>query len=119
MFSIVCLPTLPNCSIDCRIVLVGCLALQHAARAVFFSELRILRIVRIVGLFLGIEMVEVSEELVEAVYGRQVLVAVAEVVLPELASGVAEFLRNCATDGSSALSPSVAPGARPWSGRYG
>ena len=39
--------------------------------------------------FHRVEVVEVAEELVEAVHGRQELVAVAQVVLAELAGGVA------------------------------
>ncbi len=80
--------------VDCRIVLVGCLAFQHAARTVFLSERRVLRIVRIVGLFFGIEVIEVAEELIESVNGGQMLVAVAEVVLAELAGGIAEILHE-------------------------
>ena len=45
-------------------------------------------------LLLGVQVVEVAEELVEAVRRRQVLVAVAEVVLPELARRVAERLQQ-------------------------
>ena len=45
-------------------------------------------------LLLGVEVVEVAEELVEAVDGRQELVQVAEVVLAELAGGVAERLEQ-------------------------
>ena len=80
--------------VDCRVVLVGRFTLQHAARAVFLSERRVLRIVRIVGLFLGIEVVEVSEELIESVHGGQMLVAIAEVVLAELAGRIAEILHE-------------------------
>ena len=80
--------------VDCRIVLVGCLALQHAARSVFLSERGILRIVVILGLFLGVQVIEVAEEFVESVNRRQMLVAVAEVVLAELAGGVAEALHE-------------------------
>ena len=47
-------------------------------------ERRVLRIVRVLGLFFGVEVVEVAEELVEAVHGRQKLVFVAEMVLAEL-----------------------------------
>ena len=72
-----------------RIVLVARLALQHAARAELRLELGILRVVGILRLVLGVEVVEVAEELVEAVDGRQELVAVAEVVLAELAGRVA------------------------------
>ena len=55
----------------------------------FLLELRVLRVVVGLGLLLGVEVVEVAEELVEAVHRRQVLVAVAEVVLAELAGDVA------------------------------
>ena len=69
-------------------------AVQHAARAEALLERRVLRVVRILGLFLGVEVVEVAEELVEAVHRRQELVLVAEVVLAELAGGVAERLEQ-------------------------
>ena len=49
-----------------------------------FGDLRILREVVLLDVFAGVEVVEDAEELVEAVRGRQVLVAVAEVVLAEL-----------------------------------
>ena len=45
-------------------------------------------------LVLGIEMIEVAEKLVEAVYGRQEFVSVAKVVLAELAGGVALWLEQ-------------------------
>ena len=80
--SIVC-PPLPSAS-----------AVQHAARAELLLERRILRIVGQLRLFLGVQVIEVAEELVEAVHGRQVLVPVAEVVLAELAGGVAERLEQ-------------------------
>ena len=57
---------------------------DHAARAVFLDQRRVLEVVRILRLLLGVEVVERAEELVEAVRGGQVLVAVAEVVLAEL-----------------------------------
>ena len=53
-----------------------------------------LRVVAVLRLFLGVEVVEVAEELVEAVHRRQVLVAVALVVLAELAGGVALALQH-------------------------
>jgi len=40
----------------------------------------------------GIQVVEIAEELVEAVIGRQILVLVAEVVLAELSRGIAKRL---------------------------
>jgi hypothetical protein len=57
-------------------------------------ELGVLRVVVGLRLFLGVEVVEVAEELVEAVDGGQVLVAVAQVVLAELAAHVALFLEQ-------------------------
>ena len=62
---------------------------QHAARPEPLAEFGILGIVRLFGFLFGVEVVQVAEELVEAVHGGQVLVAVAEVVLAELAGGVA------------------------------
>ena len=72
-----------------RIVPVARLALHHAARAELGAELRVLRVVGILRLLLRVEVVEVAEELVEAVDRRQELVAVAEMVLAELAGRVA------------------------------
>jgi hypothetical protein len=57
-------------------------------------ELRILGVVVGLRLFLGVQVVEVAEELVEAVVGGQVLVLVAQVVLAELAGGVAVRLEE-------------------------
>ena len=64
-------------------------AVDHAARAEFLFELGILRVVGILGFLFGVEVVEVSKKLVEAVGGREHVVAVAEVVFPELAGDVA------------------------------
>ena len=51
-------------------------------------------IVVVLGLLLGVEVVQVAEELVEPVHGGQELVEVAEVVLAELAGGVPERLEQ-------------------------
>jgi hypothetical protein len=64
------------------------IGVDHAARAVLLLELRILRVVVALGLLFGIQVIKVAEELVEAVRGGQVLVAVAQVVLAELAGRV-------------------------------
>ena len=69
-------------------------AVEHAAGTEALLELRVLRVVRVLGLLLGVQVVEVAEELVEAVHGGQELVLVAQVVLPELAGGVAERLQE-------------------------
>ena len=59
-------------------------------------ELLFGRVVVELGLLLGVEVVQVAEELVEAVRGRQELVTVPEVVLAELAGGVPQGLqRGC------------------------
>ena len=72
-------------------------AVQHAAGPVFLLEvgevLRV-RIVHFLGFFLGVQVIQVAEELVEAVHRRQVLVAVTEVVLAELAGAIAERLER-------------------------
>ncbi len=69
-------------------------AVDDAARAEALAELGILRVVLVLRLFLGVEVVEVAEELVEAVVRGQVLVAVAEVVLAELRGRVAVRLEQ-------------------------
>ena len=66
--------------------------LDDAARAEFLAELRVAGIGPLLGLLLGVQMIEVAEKLVEAVGGRQILVAIAEMVLTELACRIAERL---------------------------
>jgi len=50
------------------------LGLQHPSRAELLEEFGILRVVAVLRLFLGVEVIEAAEELVEAVHGGQVLV---------------------------------------------
>ena len=75
-------------------------ALEHAPRPVGLAErlavgeLHAAGVVAVLRLLLGVQVVEVAEELVEAVHRRQVLVAVALVVLAELARGVAQALEH-------------------------
>src|SRR5271166_6586674 len=69
------------------------LARKHPARAEILAEVRVVvlaRIVALLRLLAGVEVIEEAEELVEAVHRRQELVLVAEMVLAELAGGVAE-----------------------------
>jgi hypothetical protein len=68
---------------DGRVVRVGRPAMDHVARADLYLER--LRVVGMGRVFHRVEVIEVAEELVEAVNGRQELVEVAEVVLAELA----------------------------------
>ena len=68
--------------------------MHHAARPEHFFELRILRVIRQFRLLLGVEVVQVAEEFVEAVNGREKLVAVAEMVLAELACRITKRLEQ-------------------------
>ncbi len=79
------------------VVGVGRPRVQDAARAEALVEAREVLLRGPVGrlrLLLGVEVVEVAEELVEAVDGGQVLVEVTEVVLAELPGGIAERLEQ-------------------------
>ena len=69
-------------------------AVNHPARAELLLELGVFRVVGVFRLLLGVQVVEVAEEFVEAVIGRQHLVAVTEVVLAELAGDVTERLEQ-------------------------
>ncbi len=69
-------------------------ALDHATRPEARPELRVLRIVIGLRLLFRVEVIEIAEELVEAVIGRQVLVPVAKMVLAELAGGIAVVLQQ-------------------------
>ena len=121
--SIVCLPTRPQRGSLGGVVLVGRLAVQHAARAELLAEIREVLLRRVVGhlrLFFGVEVVQVAVELVEAVHGRQVLVAVAEMVLAELAGGVAVRLQAVRRwSGLRPACPAARRACRPWTGRCG
>ena len=61
------------------------------------------------GIFHRIEVIEIAEELVEAVHRRQELVLVAKVVLAELAGGIAHGPSAVAMVGAAAGNPVGAP----------
>src|SRR5262249_13633802 len=69
-------------------------AMQHATWSKTLAEIRIFRIVRVLRLLFGVEVIEVAEELVEAVRRRQVLIPVTQMVLAELAGGIAIGFQN-------------------------
>ena len=69
-------------------------AMEHAARSKLFLEFRILGVVRQFGLFFGVEVIEIAEKFVKPVHGRQIFIAIAEMVLAELAGGIAERLQQ-------------------------
>jgi hypothetical protein len=79
------------------IVAVGGPGVEDPARREFAAkrgEIACARIVRVLRVFLRVEVIEVAEELVEAVHRRQESIQIAEVVLAELASRVAEWLEQ-------------------------
>ncbi len=76
------------------IVLVRRIGVEHAARAELGLELRILRVVHALRLLFRVQVVEVAEPLIEPVDRGQHVVAVAEVVLAELARHVAQRLQQ-------------------------
>ena len=89
--SMVCLPTRAQVRLhrwDRRLSSFG---LEYAARRVCTHVCGVIFWpVRTLGLFLGIKVIEVAEELVEAMHCRQKFVPVAKVVLAELACRIAE-----------------------------
>ena len=67
---------------------------EHVARAYLRPEGRVLGVVEAVRVLHRVQVIEIAEELVEAVHRGQELVAIAEVVLAELAGGVAQRLER-------------------------
>jgi hypothetical protein len=67
-------------------------------------------IIPIFRLFLRVEVVQAPEELVEPVRGRQVFVAVAEVVLAKVSGAVPSLLEHFPRHGDADCSPSLSPG---------
>src|SRR5208282_2264325 len=76
----------------CRVVRVGRPGMDHVARADYVQQL--LRVSGVRGVFHGVEVIEIAEELVKPVDGWKELVTIAKVVLSELARGVAHGLEN-------------------------
>ena len=66
--------------------------MDDAAWAELFLEHRVLRIVDVLRLFLGVQMIEVAVEFIKAVIRRKHLIAVAEMVLAKLAGNVSRLL---------------------------
>ena len=82
----------------CRIVDIGRNAVDDVARTELRKEFIALRILRVVGLFHRIEVIEDTVELVETMDGGQVFVAIPQMVLADLRRRVAEWLeefRDC------------------------
>src|SRR5262249_2861621 len=79
--------------IDRGIVNIGRYTMQQVARADRIQESR--RIVAVEGVFHRIEVIQIAPVLVEAMDGRQKLVAVTEVIFAELAGGIAHRFQHC------------------------
>ena len=80
--------------LDCLSALAVGFAFQYSARTELLLELRVLGIVRILGLLFGVEMIEVAEELIESMQRRQELVAITKMVLAELRRLIAQRLEQ-------------------------
>ena len=107
------LADLAEARIDGRIVHVRRLAIQNAAWSVVREEIREIlgiRVVRQFRLLRCVQMIERAMELVEAVDGGQVFVAVAQVVLPELPGGVTLSLEQLCDGHVAGCRPCEAPG---------
>ena len=89
------------------VVGVGGTGVHDPARAEFLLELGSLRVVGILRLFLGVEVIEIAEELIEAVGRREELVLVSQVVLAELPGRVAEVLHEVGDARVFGLKPDI------------
>ena len=85
--SIFCLPILPQRGISVASSVSVAQRVDHVARADLVQQ--ILRVVGMRRVFHRVQVIQVAEEFVEAVDGGQELIEIAQVVLAELAGGVA------------------------------
>ncbi len=84
---------------------------EHAARRVGLDPSRIvLREIGPLRLFLRVQVIEVAEEFIEAVLGRQIFVAVAKMILAELTGGIAERLESLGNRDVAILEADRRPG---------
>ena len=67
-------------------------AVKHASGSKPLPEFRVLRIINILRLLLGIQMIQIAKELVEAVKRGEELVLVSQMVLAKLAGHVTQRL---------------------------
>src|SRR5215467_1227159 len=68
--------------------------MEHTARPELLLEFWILGIVGKFRFLFRIQVIQVAEELVETMHGRQVFIPIAEMVLAELTGGVPERLEG-------------------------
>ena len=69
--------------------LAACKAVDNSTRAEFLAEFRILGVIGQLGFFLGVQMIKVAVELIEAVGAGQEFILVAQVILAELSGRIA------------------------------
>ena len=108
--SIRCFPTRPKRVLLRRVVLICRPGVDDAAGRETLAEVRVVvggRVVRQLRFLLRVQVVEVAEELVEAVSRRQVLVQVAQMVLAEMSGRVAERLEQLGNRRIFSLEPDV------------
>ena len=104
-----CLPTLPNRGSIGRVVLIRSFAVHHASGAELGEKCRVFWIVWQLRFLLRVQVVEVAVKLIKAVHSGQELIAVAEMVLAELAGRIAERLEQFGNRGVFLLKPERRP----------
>ena len=85
-------------------------AVEHTSRPELLLELRVLWIIGVFGLLFRIQVIEIAEELVEAMHRRQELILVAEMVFSELTRGVTERLEKFGDRGIFRAETNISPG---------
>lgn len=91
------------------IVLVCRPAMEDAALAHRHAETRVLRVVRVLRLLFGVQVVEIAEEFIESVDGGEELVKISHVVLAELAGRIPQGLEEIRDRRVFRLQPEVHP----------
>ncbi len=66
--------------------------MKHSTRPESLPEGGILRVELLLRLLFGIQVIQIAKELVESMYRRKKFITITQVILSELAGGVAERL---------------------------
>jgi hypothetical protein len=84
---------------------------EDAARTeiLLICEILLSRIIELLGLFLGVQVIQVAEPFVEAMYSGDELVAVTKMVLAELSGGVSLRLQDLGKSGVGFLDAPCRP----------
>ena len=67
---------------------------DHPTRAERLAEFRVLRVIFVLGLFFGVQVIQIAKKLIKPVVCRQHLIPVAQVVFTKLTSGIALGLQQ-------------------------